>query len=167
MERCSPSASSLIPVRRPQRSPTGGGDSPHRKSRQGGRAVSSPPRCAYTGAFGLAGTNRAEFHVVIRSFEIASDRIELGAGGGITTDSVPMLEWRECLHKAAPLIAAAGTRLAGGLDLPEYVPTLVDPDAGVFETMLAVDGRIPWLAEHLARLAAGSPRRCATTCCRA
>lgn len=119
---------------------------------QGIAAIEYEPRGAYTGAFGLAGPTRAEFNVVIRSFEIARDRIELGVGGGITTDSVPMLEWRECLHKAAPLITAARTRLAPGLDLPESSPTQVDPAAGVFETMLAIDGRIPWLAEHLARL---------------
>ncbi|OYO01897.1 bifunctional chorismate-binding protein/class IV aminotransferase [Enemella evansiae] len=119
---------------------------------QGIAVIETEPRGAYTGAFGLSGPIRSEFNVVIRSFEIARDRIELGVGGGITTDSVPMLEWRECLHKAAPLITAARTRLAPGLDLPESSPTQVDPATGVFETMLAIDRRIPWLAEHLARL---------------
>ena len=47
-----------------------------------------------------------EFNVAIRTFEIGGGKIELGVGGGITADSVPMLEWRECLHKAAPLLGA-------------------------------------------------------------
>ena len=37
-------------------------------------------------------------------------RCELGVGGGITVDSVPIREWYECLHKAAPLVG--GGRLA-------------------------------------------------------
>ena len=51
--------------------------------------------------------------MIIRTFEI--DRrtgCELGVGGGITADSVPIREWYECLHKAAPLVggrAAAGS----------------------------------------------------------
>jgi para-aminobenzoate synthetase / 4-amino-4-deoxychorismate lyase len=74
-------------------------------------------RGSYTGAIGFASPLwGAEFSVAIRTFEIADGRIELGVGGGITADSVPMLEWQECLHKARPLIAATGGRLlsAGG-----------------------------------------------------
>ena len=43
-------------------------------------------------------------------------RVELGVGGGITVDSVPVREWQECLHKAEPLARAAGSRLVDGLD---------------------------------------------------
>ena len=67
------------------------------------------PRGTYTGAIGFSSPLwGAEFAVAIRTFEIADGRIELGVGGGITADSVPMLEWQECGHKAAPLLAAAG-----------------------------------------------------------
>ena len=55
---------------------------------------------------------RAELSVLIRTFEIAGRRrVELGVGGGITVDSVPVREWQECLHKAEPLVGAAGSRL--------------------------------------------------------
>ncbi|HEX3813199.1 MAG TPA: aminotransferase class IV, partial [Mycobacteriales bacterium] len=53
----------------------------------------------------------AEFAVTIRSFQIADDRVGLWVGGGITVDSVPIEEWRECLTKASPLLQAAGFRL--------------------------------------------------------
>lgn len=111
------------------------------------------PRGAYTGAYGmispLTGT---ELSVLIRSFEIEGDRMELGVGGGITVDSVPMLEWRECLHKAAPLIHAAGATLASAL-VPQPAEALPEHHrSGVFETMLAVDGEALRATEHLARL---------------
>ena len=63
-----------------------------------------------------------------------------------------MQEWQECLVKAAPLLRARRRRLAGRPPLP--LPAQVRRRAGVFETMLAVDGRIVALADHLARLAA-------------
>src|SRR6185312_10882249 len=75
-------------------------------------ALEAAPRGAYTGAIGFVSPSwGAEFSVAIRSFEISAGRIELGVGGGVTADSVPMLEWRECLHKAAPLLAAVGAPL--------------------------------------------------------
>ena len=77
-------------------------------------ALEGQPRGAYTGAVGFVSPFwGAEWAVTIRSFEIADGRIELGVGGGVTADSVPMLEWRECLHKAAPLLTALGAALAG------------------------------------------------------
>jgi len=49
-------------------------------------------RGTYTGAIGFASpTWGAQFSVAIRTFEVAAERIELGVGGGITADSVPML----------------------------------------------------------------------------
>jgi len=121
------------------------------------------PRGVYTGAIGFASPSwGAEFNVAIRTFEIADGVIELGVGGGITADSVPVLEWRECLHKAAPLLGAIG---ATGPATPEIAPSGIAPCAlteiapsaaqlagGLLETILAIDGRPVRLADHLARL---------------
>ena len=73
-------------------------------------AVEEPHRAgAYTGAAGLITVDgRAELSVLIRTFEASGGRVELGVGGGITVDSVPVREWQECLHKAEPLARAAG-----------------------------------------------------------
>ena len=109
-------------------------------------------RGAFTGAVGFAGPlHGLELAVTIRTFEIEGGRIALGVGGGITADSVPMLEWRECLDKAAPLLAAAGSRHAG--DVPrEPAPTPGQRAAGLVETVLVVDGVAVRLDDHLARL---------------
>ncbi len=95
---------------------------------------------------------RAEFSVAIRTFEISGDRMELGVGGGVTADSVPMQEWQECLVKAAPLLALGGAAVAEDRPLP--APAVVRSEDGVIETMLAVDGQVVALADHLSRLQA-------------
>jgi para-aminobenzoate synthetase/4-amino-4-deoxychorismate lyase len=128
------------------------------------------PRGAYTGAIGFASPSwGAEFSVAIRTFEVTDGpaspdrrgprrRIELGVGGGVTADSVPMLEWRECLDKAAPLLAALGAGLEPDAGLPDQglpdqgLPDRGLPDEGLLETLLAVDGVVLRLADHLARL---------------
>ena len=114
-------------------------------------------RSALSGApsGGLPGAGRpgrAEFNVAIRTFEITGDQLELGVGGGITADSVPMQEWQECLVKAAPLLALGGAATAP--DRPMAAPTQVRARHGVIETMLVLDGRIVALADHLSRLQA-------------
>jgi para-aminobenzoate synthetase/4-amino-4-deoxychorismate lyase len=123
-------------------------------------------REAYTGAIGfsspLAGL---EMNVVIRTFEFGHDRVWLGVGGGIVADSDPESEYRECLVKAEPLVAAldaeivAGTALADRKALvareAEAVGVLAAP---VFETMLVVDGVAIDLHAHLARLGASGVR---------
>ena len=82
---------------------------PKQRAMEAIAALEGQPRGAYTGAVGFVSPCwGAEWAVTIRSFEIADGRIELGVGGGVTADSVPMLEWRECLHKAAPLLTALG-----------------------------------------------------------
>ena len=91
------------------------------------------PREAYTGAIGyrspVAGL---ELNVAIRTFEfhgargldgdpagLGSGTVWLGAGGGITARSDPDAEFRECLVKAAPLVAALGAVIsAEASDLP-------------------------------------------------
>jgi anthranilate/para-aminobenzoate synthase component I/branched-subunit amino acid aminotransferase/4-amino-4-deoxychorismate lyase len=111
------------------------------------------PRGAYTGSIGLVSPLAgADFNVIIRSFELADGRLQLGVGGGITVDSVPMREWYECLHKAAPLVAAAGSTFDH--ELPTK-PVAADPTllaSGVFESILVTRGKIIRLAAHLARL---------------
>jgi len=113
------------------------------------------PRGVYTGAIGFASPAWGlELNVAIRTFEIVDDVIELGVGGGITADSVPMLEWRECLHKAAPLLGALDAK---GPFTPDVPPADVEPAdwqlaGGLLETILAVDGAPVRLADHLARL---------------
>lgn len=62
------------------------------------------PRGVYTGAMGLCSPVAGlELNVAIRTFEISDGTIAFGVGGGITADSDPDAEWRECLHKSAPL----------------------------------------------------------------
>jgi para-aminobenzoate synthetase/4-amino-4-deoxychorismate lyase len=111
------------------------------------------PRGAYTGSIGLVSPLAgADFNVIIRSFELADGRLQLGVGGGITVDSVPMREWYECLHKAAPLVAAAGSTFDH--ELPTK-PLAADPTllaSGVFESILVTRGKIIRMAAHLARL---------------
>ncbi|MEO8888427.1 MAG: aminodeoxychorismate synthase component I [Jatrophihabitantaceae bacterium] len=111
------------------------------------------PRGAYTGAIGFVSPSwGAELSVTIRTFELAGERIELGVGGGVTADSVPMLEWRECLHKAAPLLGALGSSVSDAIVTPEVRPTPGQLAGGVLETVLAVDGVLLRGADHLARL---------------
>lgn len=109
-------------------------------------------RGAYTGSIGLVSPLAgADFNVVIRTFESVGSRWELGVGGGLTADSVPIREWYECLHKAQPLVQAAGGRLD-----PELGGEPVgDPEraaAGVFESILVSGGQVLRLDRHLARL---------------
>jgi para-aminobenzoate synthetase/4-amino-4-deoxychorismate lyase len=117
--------------------------------------VEGAPRGAYTGAIGFSSpTWGAEFNVAIRTFEIADGRVALGVGGGITADSVPMLEWQECLHKAVPLLTAVGGRTADAVTVTrdEPAPTAEQLAGGILETVLVVDGRPLRLEDHLARL---------------
>jgi para-aminobenzoate synthetase/4-amino-4-deoxychorismate lyase len=112
--------------------------------------LESAERGSYTGAIGFASPCwGAEFSVAIRSFEVRRGRVELGVGGGITADSVPALEWRECLHKAAPLLRAVGAT-PPPIDGPPLDPELVA--GGLLETVLGLGGVPVRLADHLARL---------------
>jgi para-aminobenzoate synthetase / 4-amino-4-deoxychorismate lyase len=117
------------------------------------RAVEGQARGAYTGAVGFSSPSwGAELNVAIRTFEFSDGAVELGVGGGVTADSVPMLEWRECLDKAAPLLASVGAELGAAVRTPVCEPTDEQLRGGVLETLLAVDGRVLRLADHLARL---------------
>jgi para-aminobenzoate synthetase/4-amino-4-deoxychorismate lyase len=123
--------------------------------------LESAGREVYTGAIGYASPVAGlELNVAIRTFEVAGGRAWLGAGGGITWGSDPYAEYRECLTKARPLIEAVGGELAtdhlpqaGSVPPPTRHPR-PDPALGVFETLLALDGELVLLDEHLRRLEA-------------
>lgn len=65
-------------------------------------ALEDSPRGVYTGAVGFVSPEEAEFSVAIRTLlvDTARGEAELGVGSGVTYDSDPAAEWRECLDKA-------------------------------------------------------------------
>lgn len=71
-------------------------------------------RGVYCGAIGLASPAAGtELNVAIRTVEFDNaGRAVLGVGGGITADSDPDAEWRECLHKAAPVVGVTSVAIA-------------------------------------------------------
>ena len=126
---------------------------PKISAQQGIADLEAEPRGAYTGSIGLVSPLAgADFNVIIRTFELHDGHLELGVGGGITVDSVPMREWYECFQKAAPLITAAGSVFDHELVDEPAVPEPGLLAAGVFESILVVRGKIIRLAPHLARL---------------
>jgi para-aminobenzoate synthetase/4-amino-4-deoxychorismate lyase len=126
---------------------------PKISAQQGIADLEVEPRGAYTGSIGLVSPLAgADFNVIIRSFELHDDHLELGVGGGITVDSVPVREWYECLHKAAPLVAAAESVLDQGLSNEPPPPDPALLAYGIFESILVIRGKIIRLAAHLARL---------------
>ena len=74
---------------------------PKSARRRASQRLEPQARGAYTGALGfLSPTARRRTqcdHPDVRDLRRA---VELGVGGGITVDSVPIREWYECLHKA-------------------------------------------------------------------
>jgi para-aminobenzoate synthetase/4-amino-4-deoxychorismate lyase len=126
---------------------------PKISAQQGIADLEVEARGAYTGSIGLVSPLAgADFNVIIRSFELLDGHLELGVGGGITVDSVPIREWYECFHKAAPLVAAAGSVVDQELVDEPATPEEGLLAYGVFESILVVRGKIIRLAAHLARL---------------
>jgi para-aminobenzoate synthetase / 4-amino-4-deoxychorismate lyase len=126
---------------------------PKLAAQQGIATLETEARGAYTGSLGLVSpTAGTDLNVIIRTFEATGDGVELGVGGGITVDSVPIREWYECLHKAAPLVTAAGAQLTAELVDEPGPPDPGLVDAGVFESVLVAHGLVVRLAGHLARL---------------
>ncbi len=126
-------------------------------------------REAYTGAIGhVSPDGTLELNVVIRTFEIALDRVWLGVGGGVVADSTPEGEYAELLVKARPLVDAIGGKLdpalesaagstpaADDVDIitnPAILSRPVDVTQGVFTTLLVLDGDPVDLEAHIARL---------------
>jgi anthranilate synthase component 1 len=67
------------------------------------------PRGIYSGAFGFLGFDgRADLAMVIRSIVLDAAGATIGAGGGITTLSVPEEEYDEMRLKARALLRALG-----------------------------------------------------------
>ncbi|MBI4407682.1 MAG: anthranilate synthase component I family protein [Candidatus Kerfeldbacteria bacterium] len=61
-------------------------------------------RGVYCGGIGyIAGKNRAEFNVAIRTATLSHGQLHYSVGGGITVDSDPKQEYQETLDKAAVL----------------------------------------------------------------
>ncbi|MBC7630787.1 chorismate-binding protein, partial [Aeromicrobium sp.] len=120
-------------------------------------------REAYTGAIGHVSPGAGlELNVAIRTFEFAGGSVWLGVGGGVVADSTPQGEYAECLVKARPLIEAIGGVLDLAAEEPpadvsrlegveEHVAT-VDVSAGIYDTLLVIDGRAVDADAHLARL---------------
>lgn len=123
-------------------------------------------REAYTGSIGVATpTAGLELSVTIRTFEISGDTIALGVGGGIVADSDPDAELAECLHKATPIVAAAGSHIVDPRPPrrpPARVPWALevadggrpDPGRGVFTTARVGPGSEELLGWHVERLRA-------------
>jgi para-aminobenzoate synthetase/4-amino-4-deoxychorismate lyase len=65
--------------------------------------LETSPRGVYTGAIGFVSPGEAVFSVAIRTLLVdrATGEAELGVGSGVTYDSAPADEYRECLSKAA------------------------------------------------------------------
>jgi para-aminobenzoate synthetase/4-amino-4-deoxychorismate lyase len=112
--------------------------------------LETAPRGVYTGAVGYRSPAAGlELNVAIRTVTVdrALGRSSLGVGAGITAESIPSQEWRECLDKAAPLAAAAHTRLrsAEALRPPRT-------SNSIHETMLVLTGGVVDIDAHLHRL---------------
>jgi para-aminobenzoate synthetase/4-amino-4-deoxychorismate lyase len=102
--------------------------------------VEDSPRGVYTGAIGFVSPGESVFSVAIRTLLLdhATGTAELGVGSGITADSEPEAEYRECLGK-------------GGF--VHYRPR----DFRLLESLRFEAGSgYPRLAGHVARLAASA-----------
>jgi para-aminobenzoate synthetase/4-amino-4-deoxychorismate lyase len=118
-------------------------------------------REAYCGAIGLCSPlSGLELNVAIRTFEARGERLWLGAGGGIVSDSSPAAEVDEALAKARGAAGAAGVALAADAAAASPAPLAADvvlharpdPEQGILETLLVRDGACDDGERHLARL---------------
>nr|WP_231884499.1 aminodeoxychorismate synthase component I [Tsukamurella tyrosinosolvens] len=67
-------------------------------------------RGTYCGAIGIDHPRTGlDLSVAIRTVEARGGALRLGVGGGITIDSEPDAEWRECLDKAASIVGHRGS----------------------------------------------------------
>jgi para-aminobenzoate synthetase / 4-amino-4-deoxychorismate lyase len=123
------------------------------------RELEDSPRGPYTGAIGFASPGESVFSVAIRTalLDRETGALELGVGSGITWDSDPRAELRECMEKGAFMTHVSGDfrlleslrlQQPGGYDLLEghlrrltasgrYFAFAVDP-AAVRSELLAI-----------------------------
>ena len=71
-------------------------------------------RGVYGGAVGyLAWNGNSDMAIAIRTAVIKDETLYIETGGGIVADSIPRLEWKECMNKARSIIRAAGLAREG------------------------------------------------------
>lgn len=81
---------------------------PKRRAREIIAELETAPRGLYTGALGWFGFNgESQFNIAIRTVVAEGGRAHFHVGAGIVADSVPEMEWRETLDKAAGILLAA------------------------------------------------------------
>ncbi len=68
------------------------------------RHIEGHDRELYCGFLGRIKEGRSELYINLRSMKVASDRVSLFVGGGITRESVCTEEWNETIHKARNII---------------------------------------------------------------
>ena len=63
-------------------------------------------RGSYTGSAGyISACGSMDLNILIRGFQRVGNHLSYQTGAGIVADSVPALEWQECLHKGKALSA--------------------------------------------------------------
>ena len=120
-------------------------------------------RSLYCGsAVMLSANGRLDSTVLIRTIECDESRLSLGVGGGIVADSVMKGEEQEAEKKAERILTLPVRRtwINGREVYGDPRLKALDPSSsfarGLFETMLAVNGRIPELSSHLRRMTASA-----------
>lgn len=104
------------------------------------KELEASSRGVYTGAIGFASADEAVFSVAIRTLLLdrRSGNATLGVGSGITADSDPAGEYRECIEKSAFL-------------------TRRHPEFELLESLrLQIPGGYPLIDSHVERLASSS-----------
>lgn len=111
---------------------------PKRRSMEIIAELEGHPRGVYCGAIGYLppGSGTAVFSVAIRTLlaDHARRQLSLGVGSGVTADSSPDAEYRECLAKGAFM-------------------TNPPPNVGLIESLRLEQGAYPLLERHMNRLA--------------
>ena len=116
---------------------------PKRRAMRLIRNLERGPRGVYCGAIGMAGPERANFNVAIRTAVIENGEGTMGVGSGIVWDSDPQSEYEECALKTQFLTPAATSPQTGK-----------NPDDLRLIESLRFDGlRFPLLDRHVERLA--------------
>ncbi|CAN0591902.1 unnamed protein product [Laminaria digitata] len=75
-------------------------------------------RGIYGGAVGyLAWAGNMDMAIAIRTAVIKDGKLYIQAGGGVVTDSVPRLEWKESMNKGRAIFRAAAMAESGLINL--------------------------------------------------